>query len=224
MFIKERSVDFFYKIKYDYNNFGIILREIFYKENLIFEEESSLENKVEINTEVLDENKRKILKNPQKMRITRGVSNFEQSVLESYYIIDKSLFIKDALNSEQKILIFTRLREWGKTLNLDMLKTFLEIEKDSNDLEKKRKLFEGGEYKISETEWMLLNELKIAKDKNMPYYKQNIGKCPVIFIRFSSYDIHINVDPDKAFKEVVDEFRNSIRRYMMIIKIYIKLN
>ena len=211
MFIKERSIDFFYKIPYESDKLGKILREIFYKENLIFEEESCLENKEEIITEVLNENKRKILKNPRKMRISFGVSNFKQSVLQSYYIIDKSLFIRDVLNSEQKILIITRPRDWGKTLNLDMLRAFLEIEKDRNDLENKRKLFEGGEYKISRTESKLLNELKIAKDKNMPYYKQNIGKYPVIFIRFSSHDIDIDLDPDKAFKEVVDEFRNSIR-------------
>jgi hypothetical protein len=46
--------------------------------------------------------------------------------------IDKTLFIKEILEDPSKTFRITRPSRWGKTLNMDMLKTFLEIEVDSN--------------------------------------------------------------------------------------------
>jgi hypothetical protein len=44
--------------------------------------------------------------------------------------VDKSLFIKEIIDNSIRAIIITRPRRWGKTLNLDMLKTFLEITVD----------------------------------------------------------------------------------------------
>jgi len=40
--------------------------------------------------------------------------------------VDKTLFIRDVLNCSSNHMLITRPRRWGKTLNMDMLKTFLE--------------------------------------------------------------------------------------------------
>ena len=67
-----------------------------------------------------------------------GESDFKILRLKDYYFIDKSLFIKHILDNSSKIALITRPRRFGKTLNMSMLRHFLDCnQKDS------RKIFEG---------------------------------------------------------------------------------
>lgn len=54
-----------------------------------------------------------------------GISSYKE-VVENYYYVDKTLFIRDLLNDGPGIYLFTRPRRFGKSLNMDMLKTFFE--------------------------------------------------------------------------------------------------
>ena len=53
------------------------------------------------------------------------------------YYVDKSLFIKEFLEKKDTAALITRPRRFGKTLNMTMLREFLDITRDS------RKLFDG---------------------------------------------------------------------------------
>ena len=53
-------------------------------------------------------------------------------MITSKFFVDKTLFIKEILEDSSDHILITRPRRWGKTLNMDMLKTFLEIEVDEN--------------------------------------------------------------------------------------------
>ena len=67
-----------------------------------------------------------------------GVSDFKLLRIKDNYFIDKSLFIKHILDNQSAIALITRPRRFGKTLNMSMLRHFLDCtQKDS------RKLFEG---------------------------------------------------------------------------------
>lgn len=66
----------------------------------------------------------------KKKQILIGSDNFKEMISNSYAFIDKSLFIKEIIDSQEKAILITKPRRWGKTLNLDMLKTFLSIETD----------------------------------------------------------------------------------------------
>ena len=67
-----------------------------------------------------------------------GVSDFKILRVKDNYFIDKSLFIKHVLDNQSAIALITRPRRFGKTLNMSMLRHFLDCtQKDS------RKLFEG---------------------------------------------------------------------------------
>ena len=67
-----------------------------------------------------------------------GESDFKILRTKDYYFIDKSIFIKHVLDNNSKIALITRPRRFGKTLNMSMLRHFLDCtQKDS------RKLFEG---------------------------------------------------------------------------------
>lgn len=90
-----------------------------------------------------------------------GISDYQLASTE-YYYIDKTLLIKDFLDERPKVSLFTRPRRFGKTLNMDMLRTFFEkTDEDTSIYFRDKKIWACG-----------------AK------YQAHQGKYPVIFITF----------------------------------------
>ncbi len=85
-----------------------------------------------------------------------GIESFNEIIQEDYYYVDKTNLISDILFSKSKVTLFTRPRRFGKSLNMDMLKTF----------------FKAG------TDASLFNGLAISKEKRLCEKYQ--GKFPVI--------------------------------------------
>lgn len=128
---------------------------------------------------------------PKKLKISLGSDNFKELVTTSDVFVDKYLFIQEALDSGEKAILITRPRRWGKSLALDMLKTFLGInhDKESISFEKdsSEKSFFSRDNKIIQENInkKLFTSLKIAQEKtqdNISYVDQYLGKYPVIHI------------------------------------------
>jgi Predicted AAA-ATPase/PD-(D/E)XK nuclease superfamily len=103
--------------------------------------------------------------------IKAGTDDFSKLLLEADVFVDKSLMIKEFLEDSGDVLLITRPRRWGKSLNLDMIARFLAIEVDERGVklpEEQRsnaKLFLGGEVVAEEKTGgkKILNPLKIAQ-------------------------------------------------------------
>lgn len=54
-----------------------------------------------------------------------GISSYVEAVTR-YYYVDKTLLIRDFIDTMPKVSLFTRPRRFGKTLNMDMLRVFFE--------------------------------------------------------------------------------------------------
>ena len=52
-----------------------------------------------------------------------GNTSYMDVVKNSYYV-DKTLLIRDLIDDQAQVILFTRPRRFGKTLALDMLKSF----------------------------------------------------------------------------------------------------
>jgi hypothetical protein len=91
-------------------------------------------------------------------RLPIGVDNFETIRTQDYYYVDKTGFIIELLHHWGAVNLFTRPRQFGKSLNVSMLKAFLEIGC-------KKALFDG---------------LKIAQEQAL--CAQYMGQYPVISI------------------------------------------
>ncbi|RZI45095.1 AAA family ATPase [Rickettsiales endosymbiont of Peranema trichophorum] len=96
------------------------------------------------------------------MKLPVGVSDFRKIASGHYIFADKTLLIKDIMDDGADIILVTRPRRFGKTLNLSMLYYFL----DHNQA-KDEKIFAG---------------LNISKDK--AFCEEHQHKYPVIFISF----------------------------------------
>ncbi len=90
-----------------------------------------------------------------------GISDYRLASSE-YYYIDKTMMIKEFLDERPMVSLFTRPRRFGKTLNMDMLRTFFEkTEEDTSVYFKNKKIWACGEK-----------------------YQEYQGKYPVIFVTF----------------------------------------
>ncbi len=88
-----------------------------------------------------------------------GEEFFRNIRTKGFYYVDKTGLISELLRTRGSVNLFTRPRRFGKSLNIDMLKTFFETGTDPA-------LFEG---------------LKITEEKEL--CEQYMGKYPVISIR-----------------------------------------
>ena len=59
-----------------------------------------------------------------------GIENFKELVDNNYYYIDKTSFIENIIN--EKFVLYTRPRRFGKTLNMSMLSYFFSIKEKDN--------------------------------------------------------------------------------------------
>jgi hypothetical protein len=116
-----------------------------------------------------------------------GVSDFREMIEDNYYFVDKSLFIKEIIDEPAKVVLIPRPRRFGKTLNLYMLRHFLEIQ---DNKEERAKLFTG---------------LAIQKEKSM---KKHFCKYPVIFMTFKDIESRKFDEALNLIKEIISkEFR-----------------
>ena len=67
-------------------------------------------------------------------RIDLGSSQFERFIENGNLYIDKTRFIEHVYNEASCVLLFTRPRRNGKSLNLDMLRTFLDCKQNTKEL------------------------------------------------------------------------------------------
>lgn len=59
-----------------------------------------------------------------------GISDFAEMIEKKFYYVDKTPMIKELLDNQAKVTLFTRPRRFGKTLNMSMLKYYFEDDRD----------------------------------------------------------------------------------------------
>ena len=102
----------------------------------------------------------------QRVNLPIGTSDFAEIRREGWYYVDKTGLIGDLLNTRKaKVTLITRPRRFGKTLGMNMLANFFDIQKDSEAL------FEG---------------LEVSKDTTLCEQWRN--QWPVLFVSFRRVD------------------------------------
>ena len=123
-----------------------------------------------------------------KPKIRVGTDSFADLLSASNVFVDKSLFIKEFLEDSAKVVLVTRPRRWGKSLNMDMLRCFLSIEVDQQGVPlpqeqcSNHQLFAGGEVALPTGQSKQLSALKIAQHQELMATYQ--GQFPVISLGF----------------------------------------
>lgn len=122
-----------------------------------------------------------------KLPLPIGVSNYCLASLE-YYYIDKTMMIRDFIDERPMVTLFTRPRRFGKTLNMDMLRTYFEkSDKDTSVYFRDKKIWDCGQK-----------------------YRDYQGKYPVIFLSFK--DVKFNTW-EETFTAIRDLFAKEVQRH-----------
>lgn len=96
------------------------------------------------------------------LRLPVGIMDYKEIITNNYYYVDKTSLIKDFIDELPKVVLFTRPRRFGKTMMMNMLKTFFEkSDEDTSIYFKKQKIWACGKK-----------------------YREYQGKFPVIFLTF----------------------------------------
>ena len=108
--------------------------------------------------------------NCNKKKIPIGFDRFKIIQDENYYYIDKTELIRELAHSWGAVNLFTRPRRFGKSLNLDMLKTFFEIGSNASytDCSIELKYAENGAFDAACAEALD----QISENKYIDYLKQ----------------------------------------------------
>ena len=83
-------------------------------------------------------------------RLPIGIEDFKELIEKEYYYVDKTMFIKNVL--EEKVVLYTRPRRFGKTLNMSTLYYFFSIKQKENAY-----LFNGLQIKLTKALFFLLS-------------------------------------------------------------------
>ncbi|MDO5435548.1 MAG: AAA family ATPase [Clostridia bacterium] len=116
-----------------------------------------------------------------------GISQYIRAVTD-YYYVDKTLLIRDFIDTLPSVSLFTRPRRFGKTLNMDMLRVFFEkTEEDTSVYFRDKAIWQCGEK-----------------------YRRHQGMYPVIYLSFK--DVKYTAWPE-AFENIRDNIRNEYARH-----------
>lgn len=122
-----------------------------------------------------------------KLPLPIGVSSYCLASSE-YYYIDKTMMIRDFIDERPMVTLFTRPRRFGKTLNMDMLRTYFEkSDKDTSVYFRDKKIWDCGQK-----------------------YRDYQGKYPVIFLSFK--DVKFNTW-EETFAAIRDLFAKEVQRH-----------
>ena len=115
-----------------------------------------------------------------KLPLPVGVADYRLASTE-YYYVDKTMLIKDFLDERPMVSLFTRPRRFGKTLNMDMLRTFFEkTEEDTSKYFRDKLIWQCGER-----------------------YRSYQGKYPVIFLTFKDVKFSTWQETFSSIRELI---------------------
>ena len=121
-----------------------------------------------------------------------GNSDFKNIIERDCYFVDKSLFIKEIIQSQKQVVLLPRPRRFGKTLNLSMLKYFFDINEVGH-----QGLFKN--LKIWQTDLVI---------------KGKMGKYPVIHISFKDAK---KDSWKKTCEQIVSEIVNLYKQHLYLL-------
>eukprot|EP00833_Pecoramyces_ruminatium_P013626 jgi/Orpsp1_1/1187658/evm.model.d7180000059276.1 len=110
----------------------------------------------------------------------------------SNFFIDKSLIIKEFLEESSSIICVTRPSGYGKTVNLNMMRYFFEMNYENDEISENKKFFEN----------LNIAKEKIDGESCIDHYQ---GKYPVVYLNFDNFKIKSN------YNKTLDNFKVFIK-------------
>lgn len=131
-------------------------------------------------------------------QLSIGGENFADLIRDDCYYVDKTGFIQAVMESSSKVLLITRPRRFGKTLFMDTMKTFLQLDwKHPRETTRHRALFAG---------------LRILREE--AFCQQCMGQYPVISLSLKDID---GQDYAESYASFADVLKDKVSSYRFLL-------
>ena len=135
----------------------------------------------------------------KRKKISIGVEDFKEIIDKDGYFVDKTLMIQELLESNAKVILFTRPRRFGKTLNQFMIRRFFE-----DEIAEKGERVDNG---------YLFDGLAITRcGEEIMQHQQ---RYPVIFMSLKSAK---QDSYDMAYASLIDEISKEFKRHAYLLQ------
>ena len=141
-------------------------------------------------------------------KIPIGTKSFSRLVTGDYYLVDKTLMIKEFLDRGTDVTLITRPRRFGKTINMSMMAEFFDVTKDAKEIFKDTAIMDT-EYAAEMNQYPTVF-LSFASAKNS---KQELTKAIKYQLR-KEYDRHQQVFDREMSEFDADEYQK-IRKTLL---------
>ena len=132
-------------------------------------------------------------------KIPVGYEDIKEIAEKNLYFVDKSLMIQELLDGEGKVLLLTRPRRFGKTLNVSMLRRFFEDERtERGEKIDNRFVFDG-----------------LAITKCGKKYLEHQQQYPVISLSLKSAK---QPDYNMAYESLIYDIAGEFRRHSYVLQ------
>ena len=152
-----------------------------------------------------------------------GISDFKFLRIRDNYYIDKTMYIKDIIDNQSGVILVTRPRRFGKTLNMSMLKYYFDCtQKDSKEIFKGLKIMSQEEQYTSKLGYypVIYITLKDVQDRNFENMLLNLKSAMIDMYQEHRYLLDSNKIYPEEKQAITDilfarenevSLRNSIR-------------
>ena len=152
-----------------------------------------------------------------------GESDFKGLRIRDNYYIDKTMYIKDIIDNQSRVILVTRPRRFGKTLNMSTLKYYFDCtKKDSKELFNGLKIMKQGEQYTSKLGYypVIYITLKDVQDRNFENMLLNLKSAMIDMYQEHRYLLDSNKIYPEEKQAITDilfarenevSLRNSIR-------------
>ena len=127
-----------------------------------------------------------------KQKIAIGGSNFEEFIVNEMLLVDKTSLIQNIIDDGNKVLLITRPRRWGKTLNMSMLNYFFSIPTKSN-----------GTINEEKHQEKIASFSKMHISNHPETIKTYCGHYPVVFVSFKDVKELVYEDIKTSVRNVI---------------------
>ena len=142
-----------------------------------------------------------------------STSDFKRLIENKNFFVDKSLFIKELLEENAKVILIPRPRRFGKSLNFSMLKYFFDMKEDSFNLFKDLKISKEQECMEHMNKYpVVLISMKDAAFSNWPYVERGLRVLMSDVYKKYKTELFSNLDRDEKeyYEKVMSEKVNEV--------------
>lgn len=134
-----------------------------------------------------------------KKELPIAIENFPDLIRNGCYYVDKTVFIKPVMTTGKKVRLITRPRRFGKTLFMDMLKSFLQLDwKQPRSMEGHQKLFAG-----------------LAVMEEPDFCRDYMGQFPVVSLTFKDVE---GADYGQAYAAFAALLESKVAPYRFLLE------